>query len=342
MDPSYRGALDPSYRGVMNSSQTVSIGLDLGGTNFSVGVLAASKTLEFVTNHETRSFRPRDEIVHDLAAAISSVATKAKEVGWVISGVGVGFPGVIEPWAGTVLLPPNFSEGWHGFALARALQEATGLETFLINDARAFTFAEARLGAGRGSQHMLGVTLGTGVGGGLVLDGQLYLGAFGTAGEFGHQIVDRDGLDCGCGQRGCIETISSGPSIVAAAVRPFLQGRAPKLREIVGGKLEHVTPKTVADAARDGDADCLEIIDRAAIALAHGITNVSALLGLETVVIGGGVAGAGGVLFDPIRTHLKRMLRVTEHTPDVVQALLEHPGVIGAAVWASEQARGAA
>lgn len=336
----FRGVLNLLYRGVMNSSQTVSIGLDLGGTNFTVGVLLASGVLEFVTRHETRSFRPRDEIVHDLAAAISSTAQRARDAGWIVSSVGIGFPGVIEPWSGTVLLPPNFSEGWHGFALAQALQEAKGLETSLINDARAFTFAEARLGAGRGSKHLLGVTLGTGVGGGLVLDGQLYLGAFGTAGEFGHQIVDPDGLECGCGQRGCIETVASGPSIVAAAVRPFLQGRVPRLREKVGGKLEQITPKAIADAARNGDKDCEHIIDRATLALAHGITNVSALLGVETVVIGGGVAGAGEILFDWIRYHVDQLLYVTEHTPKVVQALLDHPGLIGAAVWASEQARG--
>lgn len=324
----------------MNPSQTVSIGVDLGGTSFGVAALTETGTLRFSAEHPTRSFRPRDEIVHDLAAAISDAATKAREADLEISGVGLGFPGVIDPWRGVVLLPPNFSEGWHGFPLADAIRSATGLETFLINDARAFTFAEARLGAGRGSKHVLGITLGTGVGGGLVLDDQLYLGAFGSAGEFGHQIVQPDGLDCGCGQRGCIETISSGPSIVAAAIRPFLQGRAPKLREITDGKLEKVSAKTVTDAARAGDVDCQRVIDRAAHALAHGITNVTALLGFEKVVIGGGVSGAGAVLFDPIRDHLTRMLHVTEHVPNVVPAQLEEPGLIGAALWASERVRG--
>ena len=314
-----------------------SIGLDLGGTTFTVGWLDTSGTLHDQATFDTRSHRPCDEIVADLARAINVTAQKVTSTGLGVSSSGIGFPGVINPWKGTVLLPPNFGDGWNGFALAHAISEMTGLQTYLVNDARAFTFAEARVGAGAGSKHLLGITLGTGVGGGLVLDGQLYLGSRGTAGEFGHQIVQPHGLDCGCGGRGCIETIASGPALVSSAVRPFLQGRTPILREITAGKLEAITPKTVCDAAREGDPDCQEIIDRAALALAHGITNIAVTLGVEVVVIGGGVALAGDVLFDPIRTHLSTLCKMIEHHPEIRPAKLEEPGVVGAAVWAREQ-----
>lgn len=317
----------------------VSIGVDLGGTSFSVAWLGASGQLEHHQEFETKSYRPRDEIVLDLANAISSTAQAAREAGYTVLSVGLGFPGVIDARAGKVLLPPNFGEGWHGFALSDAIKQHTQLETHLINDARAFCFAESRLGAGVGKTDLLGITLGTGVGGGFVLDGQLYLGKYCTAGEFGHQIYDPNGSFCGCGSRGCLEVYTSGPSIVAAATRPLRQGRVPKLREIINNDLNNLSPQAVAQAAHAGEQECLEIFNTVARALAWGITNVTHMLGVEIVVIGGGVAQAGSVLFDPVRQHLETMARMVKHLPEVIPAKLgNNAGLMGAAIWARERA----
>lgn len=322
--------------------QQVSIGLDLGGTSFSVGWLGTEGGLYGLSVRETRSYRPRDEIVADMAEAIARAARAAEAEGVTVAAVGIGVPAVIDPWQGRVLLPPNFAAGWHGFPLALALEAKTGFPTVLINDARAFTFAESRLGAGRGSEHLLGITLGTGVGGGLVLNGELYLGRWGTAGEFGHQVVEPGGVRCGCGGFGCIEAYASGPAIVGAAVRPLRQGRMPILRELIGGELEALTPKEVAEAAARGEAECREIYARAGQALGIGISNVLSLLGLDTVVIGGGIAEAGKVLFDPIvETVHRHQYMMAEHLSElrIVRAELLEPGVLGAAVWAAEWAK---
>jgi len=305
-----------------------------------VGWLDDTGRLRDLVSLETHSYRPPAEIVADLARAIGVTAEKAHQAGHRVTAVGVGVPAVIDPWAKTVLLPPNFAEGWHGFPLALALEAKTGFPTVLINDARAFTFAESRLGAGRGSEHLLGITLGTGVGGGLVLSGELYLGRWGTAGEFGHQVVEPGGVRCGCGGAGCIEAYASGPAIVAAAVRPLRQGRMPILRELIEGELQALTPKEVAEAAARGDAECREIYARAGQALGIGISNVLSLLGLDTVVIGGGIAEAGEVLFGPIvETVHRHQHMMAEHLSElkILRAELDEPGVVGAAVWAAER-----
>jgi glucokinase len=313
-----------------------SIGLDLGGTSYTTAWLEG-KTLRDVTEHATRAFRPRDEIVADLAASLLETKRSANQAGVDISSAAVGFPGVIDARRGVVILPPNFGEGWVNFPLADALETRTGMRVRLVNDARAFTLAEARLGAAAGATDALGITIGTGVGGGLILDGRLFLGRFCTAGEFGHQLYDPHGPTCGCGSPGCIEVHASGPAIVASAVRPLRQGRVPILRELIGGNLEHLDPRAIAAAASAGESECMEILTRAAHALAWGIANLVHVIGFEVVVIGGGIAGAGELLFDPIREYLQKNARMIPHLPRVVGASLGvNAGVIGACLWARE------
>ncbi|MCL6567935.1 MAG: ROK family protein, partial [Meiothermus silvanus] len=135
-----------------------SIGLDLGGTTYSLGWLDQEGRLRDLVSLETHSYRPPAEIVADLARATQATVEKARLAGYSVIAAGIGVPAVIDPWAGKVLLPPNFAEGWHGLALAAQLRALTGLPTWLVNDARAFTFAESRLGAGRGYSHLLGIT----------------------------------------------------------------------------------------------------------------------------------------------------------------------------------------
>lgn len=316
------------------------IGLDLGGTTYSVAWLDESGALRDALTLATQSHRPPSDIVADLAGTIQTTAQKARRAGYSVVGTGIGVPAVIDPWAGKVLLPPNFAEGWNNFPLAAALTQATHIPTWLINDARSFTFAESRIGAGKGHQHLLGITLGTGVGGGLVLNGQLYLGRWGTAGEFGHQVYDPHGPRCGCGGFGCIEVFASGPAIVAAAARPLRQGRTPLLREIIQGSLHNLTPKAVAQAAQAGEEECIEIYRQVGRVLGIGISNVLSVLGLEAVVVGGGVAQAGRLLFDPIwQTLQEHQYMVREHlsTLQIKPAQLDEPGVMGAAVYAAEQ-----
>lgn len=315
-----------------------SIGLDLGGTTYSVGWMS-DESLRDTREHPTNAHRSRDEIVADLANALESARRDAAQHGVTVIDAGVGFPGVIDARTGTVKLPPNFAHAhdWADFKLAAALETRTGLRVHLVNDARAFTLAESRLGAAKGSSDALGITLGTGVGGGLVLDGRLFLGRYCTAGEFGHQCLDPHGPRCGCGSPGCIEVYASGPALVGSAVRGLRQGRMPVLRALCDGDLNRVTPRLIADAATQGELECQDIFARAAAALAWGIQNLVHVLGLEVVVIGGGIAGAGELLLEPVRDALRRNARLIAHLPRVVAAELgADAGLIGACLWARE------
>jgi glucokinase len=230
----------------------------------------------------------------------------------------VGVPGLYDPVSGATRFIPNVPGTWAGVQVAAQVSAAVHAPTRLINDARAFTLAEHRLGAGRGVDSMLGITLGTGVGGGLILGGSLYMGRDGTGGEFGHQTVVEDGVVCGCGNSGCLETLAKADAIVAACGQP-----------------------TVAEsvkAARSGDSRAREGMMAAGRYLGIGVSNVVVLLGIDRVVVGGGIAAANDLLFEPMREELRRRVFITDISAiDIVGAELgTWAGAIGAALWAAK------
>lgn len=321
----------------LKASTKAVIGVDLGGTNFKVAWFDERGAVRADDTRPSRVHRAAGEVLDEVAASVLAIVEKAEAVGAAVGMIGVGIPAVIEPRSQKVLLLPNFSRSFQGLALALALQSRIKRPVRLINDARAFALAEWRFGSGQGVANLLAITVGTGVGGGLILDGRLRLGPHHTAGEFGHIVIAPHGVRCGCGSIGCIETIASGPAIVAAAARPLLQGRAPVLREIVGGALERLTADRVVQAARNGDEDCLEIMRDVGGALGLAIANVAKVVDVERVAIGGGVAAAGDVLFDPVRESLKANAHVLgESLPDVLAATAKLAGAHGAAIWAME------
>ena len=238
------------------------IGVDVGGTNVKLALLTHEGETRYMRGFETRSYRPVDAVMADLAAAVRGLAARAASDGVTVHALGLALPATLELKKRQTLVMPNFAGGWYAFPVADALEGATGLPVSLVNDARAFVLAESRLGAGRGVADLFGVVLGTGVGGGVVLGGRLHLGAGGLAGEFGHHVVEPRGLRCGCGGRGCLETVASAPALVASVTRPFLHGRSPLLHDLVGGDLNAVTAQTVSEAARLGDEACLDALER--------------------------------------------------------------------------------
>jgi glucokinase len=314
------------------------IGVDLGGTRFKVGWLSAQYELHAAETYPTLAHRSVDDVLIEIANAITTAREAADSAGHSIGAVGIGMAAVIDPNAGKIVLAPNFSQSWQRFPLASALQRMTSLPVYLLNDARSHLLAEWRAGAARNIANVLGITLGTGVGGGLVLDGRLRLGPHCLAGEFGHLTCDPHGLRCGCGSFGCVETYASGTAIAAAALRPLLQGRAPRLREVLGGDSSRLDAQAVAEAALLGDTECREIFVRAGEALGIGIANVMKIVEIERVVIGGGVAAAEQLLFDAIRRSIRRHCTVFEGCePDLTTATVAQPGATGAAIWARER-----
>jgi glucokinase len=201
------------------------------------------------------------------------------------------------------------------------------------------TFGEWKFGAGRGVDTVACFTLGTGVGGGLIINGKLHPGIGGMAGELGHQTVEMDGPRCGCGNRGCLEVYASGPAIAAMAIRAVVQGFTTRLGEIVGYDLNRITPEVVYKAALAGDAVAREIFDRAGSYLGVAVSNVLVTVGPRKVVIGGGVSQAGELLFAPIRrTVLERVRTMPVEQVEILPAELgTNAGLIGAALWVKEQ-----
>lgn len=295
------------------------LGIDLGGTNAKWSVVERDGETWRSLDRGTRPTPARDgpDAVIGGLIEISMAATARRPD---IASVGVGVPGLYDPATGATRFLPNVPGEWAGRPVAAPIMAATGLPTALINDARAFGLAELRLGAGRGARSMVGLTLGTGVGGVIAIDGHVHQGHDGTAGELGHQTLVADGRPCTCGNIGCLEAYANASAVARACGT--------------------VTAEAAVGAARAGDAAALAGLTEVGRALGIGIANMITVITPDRVVIGGGVAAAGDLLLEPIRAEVAR--RVTTTSLDAVTivtaALGTWAGAMGAAVHGAESA----
>ena len=248
-------------------------------------------------------------------------------------------PGLVDRDAGTIVFLPNLPPQWGGFAIAEAFRSRAYTHVSLLNDARMAALGEYTFGPQGGAQDMLFVTVGTGIGGGLVLDGRLRLGAFGAAGEVGHHTILPDGAPCSCGSRGCLEPLVSGPALAAAGRALMRAGQAPHLSDLVAGNPAEANATRMAAAARSGDQAVADAIRVAAEYLGVGIANAVTISAVRTVVIGGGLSVLGDLLLEPVR-HVVRQ-RVRMFPGEVVQVscstLGEKSGALGGVALAIEQ-----
>jgi glucokinase len=223
------------------------IGIDLGGTNMKAIAMQKDGQIVLEKQIPTRAESGSQAVIGRLARFVSEIQ---ETLGRPAAAVGVTVPGVLRREAGIVEMMPNFPpDQWRGVPLQELLERETNLRMELVNDARAAAYGEKVFGAGKGFRNFICLTIGTGVGGGIVADGRLLLGSRGVGGELGHQIVVPNGSPCGCGNDGCLETVASGPAIVSAAIRIVKQGLPTKIRELVQGDLNLVSPEIVARAA---------------------------------------------------------------------------------------------
>ncbi|HET8754918.1 MAG TPA: ROK family protein [Solirubrobacteraceae bacterium] len=295
------------------------VGLDLGGTNVKCAVVDAGLNVLAVDSCPTAAERGEDAVLERVAAL--GRATAAPLGG--AAAAGLALPGHFDAATGAGVLLPNLGGDWVGRPIAGPVGELLGLPVTLVNDVRALTLAELRLGAGRGASDLVCIALGTGVGGGVVIGGRVHLG-LGHAGEIGHTTVDPDGPLCGCGNRGCLDRMASAESIAAAA------GQA--------------TVQAAADAARAGDEAAIAAFARAGEYVGRVLASAIVLLWPERVVVGGGVADAGELLLGPIRAEIRRRACVApvDDIAVVAAQLGPHAGAVGAALWAAEMAPAAA
>jgi glucokinase len=290
---------------------TIHLGLDLGGTNIKVAVLAGDgDEFEIVSTEsvDTEAAEGPEGVTENLIR-VGTAAISGSDA----STLGLGVPGHFDRNTGRIILFPNLPGQWNGFPLRDRVERALGIDTWMINDARAFTLAEGLLGAGRGCHTVACVTLGTGVGGGLMIEGRLHRGAFGVAGEIGHQTVVADGPLCGCGNRGCVE------AMVRADVLTSNAGRT--------------TASAVFEGAREGDDRCLAAVSQMADFLGIGLANVVTLFGPDRIVVGGGIAEAGELVLGPVRDAVRR--RVTLVPTDKIEIVPAHFGRFAGAVGAA-------
>ena len=282
-----------------------SLGLDLGGTNIKVAILEDGRVAERA-EAPTRSADGMDAVLGRLVELARGAAP--------VDSIGVALPGLFDD-DGVAVLLPNLYGDWTGRAVRAPLEQALAQPVALINDGHGFALAEATLGAGRGGGNVMCVVCGTGIGGGLVLDGRLHLGPEQRAGEFGHHTVVEDGLGCECGNRGCLELYAGARAIAAAA------GTA--------------TFDEAAAAARSGDGRALAALARAGTLVGLALANLLIFVCPDRVVIGGGVAEAGDAFLGPLRESVAARARVAPlHRIEIVRAELgPHAGAIGAALW---------
>jgi glucokinase len=315
------------------------IGCDLGGTNLRAAVVdVESGDVLHLESIPTLAQEKHEAVMHRMADLILHVLNSAGLDKEYIGGVGIGAPGVLDLEKGETLFLPNLPGTWPNIPLADTIRRLTGLPTILLNDVRAITNGEWRFGAGRDVDTIAVFAIGTGIGGGLVINGQLHLGLGGTGGELGHTMIDFNGPACGCGNTGCLETYASGPAIAAMGMKAVSQGRTTKISELCGHDLNRITPKLIADAANAGDEIAKDIFDMAGFYIGIAAANVCVTIGPCRIIIGGGVAKAGALLLDPIRRTVRQRVYVMPvDQVEIVQSQLgDMAGIIGVACWAAQ------
>lgn len=310
------------------SDTPLAIGIDFGGTSVKIGVVFRSNIIDQAPPIATQDFEGPDELIDAMVRVIEDLRARHAR----IAAIGVGMPGFVNYEKGLVYNLTNV-RGWVGIPLKCRLEERTGLPVVVDNDANCMAFAEWKRGAGRGMKHLVCVTLGTGVGGGLIANGQMIRGARHGAGEIGQTSIDYQGRAGHYGNLGALEDYIGNQEIAVTARETYAQAGVSK-------DLEACTPAALAHAAHAGDEIALKIWDDIARMLATTLMNCCWLLNPEAIVIGGGVARAGDLLFQPLTAHLFAQLSgpFKEHLMVMPARFGNEAGTVGAAALALEAA----
>lgn len=307
-------------------------GVDIGGTNLRAGMVPfEGGEPAGVQSGPTREGEGAGEVVGRVVEMVGAAMEAVGAGDGGVAGVGVGAPGPLDRGRGVVIETPNL--GWREVPLRGMVAGQLGLPVEVDNDANCAAYGEWWVGAGRGAERLIGLTLGTGIGGGIVLGGEIYRGASGAAGEAGHMSVHFAGRRCGCGSRGCVEAYASGPAIAARAIEGLGTAGDTALAAIAAADPGRVTAEAVCDAAAAGDGYASRVVEETARILAVAVANLVHLFNPEVIVVGGGVAAAGDLLFEPLRAEVRR--RAFRSATDVCRIvpaeLPQTAGIIGAA-----------
>lgn len=308
------------------------IGIDVGGTNVKIALVDTKGKIVYSNSVPTRAEMGYEYTVNNIKQAIYDLLKETKLTTKDIEGIGFGFPGQVDYKAGIVRNAPNIP-GWVEVPIAKLIEDEFKIPTRVDNDVRCAALGELNYGAGKGCENLICITVGTGIGSGLILNGKLVRGASNAAGEIGHiKLQMNGGPICGCGDTGCLEAFASGPSIVAMAEDYIRGGKSTKFREMASGG--QITPYIVCEAAKAGDPVAQRIFTIMGEYIGIGLASVVNLLNPERIIVGGGVADAGEILLAPMAEALKkRAMKIAGSAVEIVPAQLGNTaGVIGSSL----------
>jgi glucokinase len=309
------------------------IGIDIGGTTIISGLVNENGDIVFKKQIETRAQRGYEEIERDIVEVINELINLSKKQGEEVKSIGIGVPGIADVTGETVIYCTNL--GWENVPLGKNLKRIFNMPVYIENDATVAGLAENVKGATKGFKNSIFITLGTGVGGGIIIDNKVYSGGHGIGSEIGHMIVGGNFYNCNCGNNGCLETFASATAIVKYTVKLIEEGnKDTSILEKVKGDLSKITARLVFDCAKDGDELANKSINRMVKYLSIGIANLLNVLDPDIVAIGGGVSKAGDFLLEKVRNEVTRYLLCKElKYGDIVLAELRNDaGLIGAAM----------
>ena len=311
------------------------LGIDLGGSKILAAVV--SHLGRVVSSHEsvTPATEGRDVVIQCIVDSACAALEKAHVAASEICAVGIGAAGISNPEAGILFTSPHLP-GWRNVLLRDIIQDRLGQKTFLTNDANAAALGELYFGAARNFRNFIYITISTGIGGGIVVDGKIYTGAIGIAGEVGHMTIDDKGPICECGNRGCWETLASGTAMAREAKLRISKGVKTSILEYAEGNIENVTPQAVQRAAEEGDKLAKALITQTAYYIGVGLASLINIFNPELIVIGGGLSNLGDILLEPAyKTAEKRAYKEAFQAVRFASAELgRNSGVVGAATFA--------
>lgn len=313
----------------------MTIGIDLGGTNIAAGLVDEAGELIHSIKRPTDTHRGRDAIVADMCAMCKELVTESEKRGLPRpTAVGVGVPCVVDKSMALIHTAANLGAGWVDVPLKRLMEDVTGLKVWLDNDGNLAGLAEHQIGALKGVENGLLLTLGTGIGGGFIINGKLFRGSHGLAPEVGHMVIGENFYDCNCGKNGCFETFASATAVIRYAEKLVREDKYPASSLHKAAEMGSLNAHTIFEAAKGHDPLGVEAVDRLTTYLAVGIVNLINLMDPEVIALGGGVAHAGAFLLDQV----KRKVSERVFLPDFPTARFElaqlgnNAGIIGAAM----------
>ena len=320
------------------STDDLILGIDLGGSKILTAVINFQGEILSSDESTTPATEGREVVIQ---AILDSAQSALKQTGVTISeisAVGIGAPGISNPEAGILFISPNLP-GWRNVLLRDIIQNKIGKKSFLINDANAAALGEFYFGAARGIRNFIYITISTGIGGGIIIDGKIYGGAIGTAGEVGHMTIDDEGPICNCGNRGCWETLASGTALAREAKQRIKKGFRTSILKYAGGDVEKVTAEAVSNAAEQGDKLAKELIARTGYYVGVGLVNLINIFNPELIVIGGGLSNIGDMLLKPaFKVAGERAYKEAFQAVRFASAGLgRNSGVLGAAAYALQE-----